>query len=293
MNGTAGRLRFHLFLWDATGAPEHLDHAVAAGEHLLATSDAVEAGERCWEIPPGYSDLSGTAPLGYGHGAAGIADALLDLYEATGAGRFRHAAQEAGRWLARQAVPALDDGTGLAWPVHSGGESMPAYWCHGATGIGRFFLHAAALDLLSDATELWRGAARAAARGARWIAPTQCHGLSGNIELLLDAYQASGDQFYLAEARELSRLLLAFGAEEGGLLRWPSDQPWVYGPDYMVGYAGVAVALLRLADPENRPHGLSRRGFRYPHPVACSGAAHAAAPERTAGRTGRQTRGVS
>jgi lantibiotic modifying enzyme len=250
-------------LWDATGAPKHLDHAVAAGEQLLAASLAAGDGERCWEIPPGFGDLSSTAPLGYAHGAAGIADVLLDLYEATAERRFRLAAQEAGRWLARQAVPALDDGTGLAWPMSPGGEPMPAYWCHGASGIGRFFLHAAALDLLPGAVDLSTGAARAAARGARWAAPTQCHGLSGNIEFLLDAYQASGDAEYLAEARVLGRLLMAFRSEEGGLLRWPSDWPWVFGPDYMVGYAGVALAWLRLADPENRPHGLSRSGFRY------------------------------
>lgn len=270
MNGTAGRLRFHLLLWDATGAPEHLDHAMAAGEQLLATFDSAVDGERCWIIPPGYGDLSGIAPLGYAHGTAGIADALLDLYEATGEARFRLAAQEAGRWLARQALPALDDGTGLAWPMSPGGEPMPAYWCHGASGIGRFFLHAANLDLLPDAADLWTGAARAAARGARWAAPTQCHGLSGNIEFLLDAYQASGAAEYLVEARSLGRLLMAFGAEDAGVLRWPSDLPWVFGPDYMVGYAGVALAWLRLADPENRPHGLSRSGFRYQGAAAAS-----------------------
>jgi lantibiotic modifying enzyme len=165
--------------------------------------------------------------------------------------------------LARQALPALDDETGLAWPMSPGGDPMPAYWCHGAVGIGRFFLHAAALDLLSEADGCWMGAARAAAQGARWAAPTQCHGLSGNIEFLLDCYQANGDPRYLADARLLARLLMAFHSEERGMLRWPSDWPWVFGPDYMVGYAGVAMALLRLADPEHRPHGLSRSGFRY------------------------------
>jgi hypothetical protein len=275
MNGTAGRLRFHLLLWDETGASEHLDHAVAAGEQLLATADEAGHGERCWVIPPGYGDLSGMAPLGYGHGAAGIADALLDLYEATGEAQYRFAAQEAGRWLTQLAVPSLDDGTGLAWPLSAGGAPMPAYWCHGASGIGRFFLHAAALDLLPDAVEMWTGAARTTAHGARWAPPTPCHGLAGNIEFLLDAYQASGGETYLAEARWLSQLLMAFRREDGELLRWPSDWPWVFGPDYMVGYAGVALALLRLADPENRPHGLSRRGFRHPDAVAFSALEHA------------------
>jgi hypothetical protein len=34
MNGTAGRLRFHLLLCDATGKAEHLGHAVDAVEQL-------------------------------------------------------------------------------------------------------------------------------------------------------------------------------------------------------------------------------------------------------------------
>jgi lantibiotic modifying enzyme len=86
--------------------------------------------------------------------------------------------------------------------------------------------------------------------------------LSGSIEFLLDAYQASGNQAYLAEARSLAHLLMAFQTQDGELLRWSSDWPWVFGPDYMVGYSGVALTLLRLAEPEDQPHALSRRAFR-------------------------------
>ena len=263
MNGTAGRLRFHLLLWDATGKAEHLDHAVEAGEQLLTTSREAGPAQRNWVIPPGYGDFSGKAPLGYAHGAAGIADALLDLFEASGDDRYRHAAEEAARWIAAHAVTALEDGTGLAWPMCAGGDPMPAYWCHGAAGIGQFFLHAATLDLMPDAHAMWTGAARTTARGTRWAGPTQCHGLSGSIEFLLDAYQASGDDAYLAEARSLSELLMAFQSEQDGILRWSSDWPWTYGADYMAGYAGVAVTLLRLADPDHQPRGMSRRGFRH------------------------------
>jgi hypothetical protein len=56
--------------------------------------------------------------------------------------------------------------------------------------------------------------------------------------------------------------LEAFAQEQDGVLAWPSDSPHVYSPDYMTGYAGVAVCLLRLSDPERLPHQLSREGFR-------------------------------
>jgi hypothetical protein len=75
-------------------------------------------------------------------------------------------------------------------------------------------------------------------------------------------FQATGDGAYLAEARSLARLLEAFSHEKDGLLVWPSDAPETFSPDYMTGYAGVAVCLLRLADPEELPHQLSREGFR-------------------------------
>lgn len=129
--------------------------------------------------------------------------------------------------------------------------------------MGRFFLHAAALDAIPDAADLAARAARTVARASRWAGPVQCHGLSGSIEYLLDMFQASGARAYLTEGRALGRLLEAFGQERGGQLVFPSESPVMVTPDYMVGYAGVAVCLLRLSEPERLPHQLSRRGFRH------------------------------
>jgi lantibiotic modifying enzyme len=261
-NGSAGRLRFHLIMWDETRDPEDLAHAVAAGEHLLTTMIGADDGQHRWAIPSGYGAMSGQSYLGYAHGAAGIADVLLDLFEVAADARFLDAARGAARWLARLAVPALDDGAGLCWPPTEGSEPVAAYWCHGAAGIGRFWLHAASLDLVPGAAILAHRAVVTTARSVRWAGPTQCHGLSGAIELLLDAYQATGNSDHLVEARVLERLLQAFAHESNDQLVWPSESPNVITPDYNVGYAGVVSTLLRLSDPERRPHSLSRRGFR-------------------------------
>ncbi len=117
--------------------------------------------------------------------------------------------------------------------------------------------------MIPGAADLAARAARTVARGARSLGPTQCHGLAGNIEFLLDMFQATGDGAYLAEARSLARLLEAFSHEKNGSLVWPSDVSDTFSPDYMTGYAGVAVCLLRLSDPERLPHQLSREGFRH------------------------------
>lgn len=265
-NGAAGRLRFHLWLLAETGEREHLQAALEAGEWLLSKAQEVaeSAGsELCWAIPSGYSGLSGNAYLGYAHGAAGIADALLDLFEATADGRFLLAAQSAGRWLVRQAVVTLRDGSGLDWPSVEGGTASMPFWCHGAAGIGRFFLHAAELDALPQARSTAERAAASVIMGARAAGPTQCHGLSGNIEFVLDAFQATGDYGYMREVWQLARLLEAFATERGEGLVWSSESPTVFSPDYMTGYAGVAMCLLRLAAAERLPHQLSLRGFQY------------------------------
>ena len=262
-SGTAGCLRFHLLLWDDLGTPDHLTAAVTAGRRLLSMAEDVGDGMLRWVMPPGYDGMSGQAYLGYAHGAAGIADALLDLFEATQDENFRLGAEAAGRWLAGLAVPTLDDESGLNWPEMEGQPLSRCFWCHGAAGIGRFWLHAASIDAIPESASIAAAAARTVARGARWIGPTQCHGLAGNIEFLLDMFQATGDRAYWAEAGSLARLLEAFAVERDGLLVWPSESPGMYTPDYMVGYAGVAMCLLRLSDPHHRHHQLSRRGFRY------------------------------
>jgi lantibiotic modifying enzyme len=259
-NGTAGRLRFHLFLWDETGDREHLRDALAAGEALLAAAEDTGDGLR-WSIPPGYDLLSGNAYLGYAHGAAGIGDALLDLCDATGDERFLRAAQGAGRWLARLAFPALEHGDGLNWPITEGGDLFGPFWCHGAAGIGRFFMNAATHGALLHAADLAARAARTVGHGARWAGTTQCHGLAGTIEFLLDMAQATGQRSYLHDAHTLARLMQAFASERDGLLVFPSEGVHVFSPDYLVGYAGVATCLLRLGDPERLPHLMSRRGF--------------------------------
>jgi tRNA A-37 threonylcarbamoyl transferase component Bud32 len=273
-NGTAGRLRFHLLLWDATFDREQLQYALAAGEILIAAAeDAPYApGGIQWRIPDGYEDLSGATQLGYAHGLAGIADALLDLYETTGDKQWWEPARRAVATLEQTATRRayLPNELSLDWPTRHGGDYFGPFWCHGAAGIGQFLLHAARLDVAPGAMELALGAARSVARGSRRAGPTQCHGLAGNIEFLLDVFQGTGDSAYLREAYSLAEILKAYASEQAGGLEWPSESPVIFTPDYMVGYAGVLPCLLRLADPERRPRQLSGAGFHFGLPTGRS-----------------------
>jgi tRNA A-37 threonylcarbamoyl transferase component Bud32 len=261
-NGTAGRLRFHLLVWDATKASEHLRNAESAAEALLENV-TVSGEEAFWVIPPGYESLSGTANLGYAHGAAGIADALLDLYEVTGDQRLIGVVRRVTNWLRRLAIPSLNDGSGLNWPIDLNGESFGPFWCHGAAGVGRFFLHAAHLGISDDCLNLANRAATTVSEGALWAGPTQCHGLAGNIEFLIDMFQATQEKKFLTRACFLGSVLETFAIKNGKRLSWQSETPGVVTPDYLVGYAGVSTCLLRLAVPHNMPHQLSRSGFQW------------------------------
>lgn len=259
-HGAAGRALFHLWMYGALGTEVDLDAAVRAGNFLVGTGTPDGDGA-CWVIPAGYEGLSGNAYTGYAHGAAGVADALLSLYETTQDPRYLTSARAALRWLERVAVPVLD-GRGLNWPPTVGRPVSLAHWCHGAAGVGLAFLHAARLGVEPTAWPVVRKAARAAAAFHRAGDVTQCHGLAGKIEFLVDVYQATCAPEWLDEARALGRLVGAYAIETAHTVEWASEDVTVRSPDFMVGYAGVAASLLRLVEPDRRPRALSALGVR-------------------------------
>src|SRR5206468_2161739 len=97
----------------------------------------------CWPLPATANQVTGSRYLGYAHGAAGIADALLDYVAIAGDAQALRVVQGAARWVVALARPALADGSGLAWQAEAGAAAAAALWCHGAAGIGRFLFHCA------------------------------------------------------------------------------------------------------------------------------------------------------
>jgi hypothetical protein len=243
-NGTAGRVRFHLRMWAATGDPGELSAAETGGRHLLAAAES-DAGTLSWTIPPGYGSLSGVAHTGYAHGAAGIADALLDLYEATGQPVYLDAAAAGGRWLVRLASVTAE---GLSMPVSPGQAPGGAAWCRGTAGLGQFLLHAARLNALPQAGRLARAAADATAATGRGGTPTVCHGLAGSIDLLVETSKQFDPRRWAGALTELASLLQAFLCLGPGGLACRGEDPDLPTPDLMVGAAGVALSFLSLSD---------------------------------------------
>jgi hypothetical protein len=243
-HGTAGRLHFHLLLWDATGAPDQLAAAQAAGDDHCRRAVNTGDGGCGWPLPPAF----GAAPLpGYAEGAAGIGDALLDLFAATGDARYRATAGRAARRLAARALPTLAGGSGLTWPrapgAAPGGPGLDA----GAAGVGRFLLHAGTAGLLPEAMTLAAGAAQTAAHAGRAAGPRRGDGLAGDIAFLLDLFQATGDPVYRAHAATLGTILAVFAADQLDRFATPlaAGTPWA-APD-LPTVADLIPCLLRLA----------------------------------------------
>ncbi|MFN8024707.1 MAG: lanthionine synthetase LanC family protein [Acidimicrobiales bacterium] len=270
-NGIAGRLRAHLLAWRTSGERRDLDDAVAAAHRLLATATH-QCGATRWPYPAGHGELSDRQHHGYAHGSAGIADALLDLLAVLSADaesgtdvelqvRLRRAVEGAVRGLAAAARPrpARD---GLVWTLHhdaAATDLSEPYWCHGATGIARFLIRAHRADrhgLLTldvDVEPIIRGAVVAIAERTQ-LGASQCHGLAGSVELLVDAADALDTVDHPAigaEAQRLASLLPAFlGPRDDEL-----DPSW--NPSMMTGAAGTARAAARAARPTALPALLS------------------------------------
>jgi type 2 lantibiotic biosynthesis protein LanM len=253
MGGAAGCLAVLSALYHTQPSQSTLRCAVQCGEHLLSNIQPMTQGA-AWN-----NGLYSKQPLaGFSHGAAGIAWALLQLYELTGDQRYKAAAFD-GFAYERSAFSAKDgnwrdlrelDGLEAGLLSEQASESLMVAWCHGAPGVGLSRLGALkyAEDGQIDA-EIRTALSTTVADGllANF---SLCHGSLGNLELLLKAsatYESESlrDQTYL----RASSILDAIDAA-GWLCGVPLG---VETPGLMLGLAGIGYQLLRLADPQSIP----------------------------------------
>ena len=230
------------------GRSAALDKAVLWGEHLLADRVADElTGLRAW------ATAKEVASVGFAHGAAGIASALLQLATATGRRDFYLAAIEAfdfERLMWHEA--------GQNW-CDSRVEPQPYMWgwCHGAPGVGLGRI--AALDLLEPEHEegvvldLHR-AIKASILARIPGIDTLCCGYLGRIDFLLEAGRLLGNTSLVEKARALMRERIERASREGYLFSQGMETPEPHlGLGLWQGPTGLAYFLLRMARPEIFP----------------------------------------
>ena len=218
---------------------------LACGERLLVKAvGAPAAGRQAlgWRMP-----LAGNRLLaGISHGAAGIALALLRLYDRTRDARFLDAAL-GGVAFER----SVFDESEQNWPDlrlgAEGADGKSAHfmwaWCHGAPGIG--LARIAGLPWLDDA-DVRREidvAVRSTLEHGFGENHSLCHGDLGNLELLFAAGREE-------EAWSIAAGIVDNIRTEGWLGGLPGN---IETPGLMAGLSGIGYGLARLARPEIFP----------------------------------------
>ncbi len=262
-----GLLAIHELLRQAsvrspTSADDGLLDAASRAAHVLGETAQRDAFGASWPDP---ACPDAPALCGLGHGASGPAWAIAEAAWATGvtgASGLPPVVEQALRyergWFSADRC---------AWadlrepPVHGARGDWPAWtsaWCHGAFGIGavRWRIHERTGDLTAlaeasaavDAARAFVTSAARALRSGGCGDVTLCHGLGGAIELMLLAYEITGEADHLRAARRAGELVLATRAANQG--RWTLGlRRAELVPGLFTGLAGIGVTMLRLHDP--------------------------------------------
>jgi type 2 lantibiotic biosynthesis protein LanM len=243
MSGTAGAILGMLTLYQATADPAVLEQATTCGHHLLDHRTASDTGLKAWRT------LNGKLLTGFSHGAAGIAYALLRLFEITQDAVFLDAATEAISYERSTFSPVAQN-----WPdFRSEKPAFPNSWCHGASGIGLARL--GGLTIL-DTDEI-RQDIETALQTSQKLGVQEidhlCCGNFGRIEMLLVGAQQLGRSEFSETAQKQAARAVHRAESTGSFQIFPTLFKGTYNPGFFQGTAGIGYELLRLAYPEKLP----------------------------------------
>ncbi|ROQ35544.1 serine/threonine protein kinase [Streptomyces sp. PanSC19] len=221
-------------------------HRAAADRHLAVAADCdrlLASGTA--RLSPAGSDTAGGAALreGMAHGEAGVACFLLAYGGATG---DPDAIGRSEKAVARLAAVTPDIVAAAAEP---GAARSYGSWCRGLAGIGTVLVRAAArLDEPRYLDLAGRAARACAALARRMPLVTQCCGLAGVGELMVDLAEASASEEFRDAAETVALLVLS---RSGGTWSRPVfPDPGLARPSatWAGGSAGVLAFFRRLRD---------------------------------------------
>jgi len=250
MGGSAGCILNLLSLYSVQPSVRTLDVALQCGDRLLTTAKPMPEGVA-------WTTTNSDTPLGgFSHGSAGIAFSLFKLAEISGQERYLHTALAALAYDRSLFLPERQNWADLRdLSLLLGAETQEPHsmvaWCHGAPGIGLSRL--GILRYMDNATireEIAIALRTTLAVGVNGGNHSLCHGMLGNVELLLMATHLLDDPSY-SEALERVTAMIVDSIDEHG---WVPGVPLgVETPGLMVGLAGIGYELLRLAAPQQVP----------------------------------------
>lgn len=247
--GAAGLVVFLVRLARATGDPTYVQEAGEIVDVLVQGARPAPKGTPgChWPAPTRARDSYGSPLLGLAHGATGIALALVEFAIATGDQRALGVARGVAELLLAEAQPHPDGG--WDWRENLRDDSMRLQGqCHGAVGVGQFFLRLARVEAEASYLEAAEQAAITAAREIPHRTVTGiCHGLAGDGHLLLDCQETVGSSRLRRDAAACASRLQRFrDPNRAGSYALPAAGG--ARPDLLNGDAGVGSFYLRLAN---------------------------------------------
>ncbi|NMG07797.1 type 2 lantipeptide synthetase LanM [Brasilonema sp. UFV-L1] len=241
MLGAAGAILGLLALHRATANSTVLEQAIICGHHLLNNRTPSDAGFRTW------ATLNGKLLTGFSHGAAGIAYALLQLYETTQDTVFLEAAQEAIAYERSVFSSEAINWPDLRWEKAS---FTARSWCHGAPGIGLARLGSLKiLDTPEIRQEIEVALKKTQQFGLQGV-DNICCGNFGKMEVLIVAAQQLSRPELLQTVKRQASSLVAKAQQIGSFYlshHLPKD---AYIPSLFMGTAGIGYELLRIAYPD-------------------------------------------
>jgi serine/threonine protein kinase len=240
-HGAAGQGMAAIICSQLLGRPEFFGAAGRCAAFLLDS----QSSDGSWVLPEGVRAMSGSVYTGFAHGVAGIISFLASYARFADSDSARAAAERGGQWLLETARPG-PLGLSLWWPLNPQTNEAWAWWCHGAPGISLAFV---ALFELTGKLK-YAAAVRACLRGhpkdVRNPNMSQCHGLSGLGEILIEAHRVLREEEWLQRAQTLGQLLSNLVRREPAGASWLVENPYQATPDLMIGTGGVIHFLARL-----------------------------------------------
>ena len=247
-SGSAGAILGLLSLFEQSPDAYLLDQAVACGQHLLQTRATAASGCRAWVT------LNDAFLTGFSHGAAGIAYALVRLYEKAPDPEFLNAAREAIAYKSCVFSPQAGNWPDFRFP-QSGAPVFTTTWCHGAPGIALARL--GGLKWLDS--EPVRSDIDAALETTRQALLTGrevdhlCCGTLGRIETLFKAGQVLSRRDLTEIAFQVSTSVIGSAERRGSYSLFASLPDGIDNPGFFQGTSGIGYQWLRLAYPDRFP----------------------------------------
>lgn len=252
--GNAGMSLIYLNAYDLTNEMKYLKSAIKAANILVSRAIVID------NKGVGWVGSTNQRPLaGFSHGNAGIALALLKIYDRTGDLQYYETAQRA--ILYENTLYRQETNNWLDMRIFNGVEVKnlgdPVSWCHGASGI--LLSRIKMLPYVNEAfreiikSDIKKSIEKMVSNGKIQM-QCLCHGNIGNIEILLEAARILGNNDLENFAKNILDKSVVEGSESGWSIGLTGKETNV---GFMLGLSGIGYSLLRFRYPGVFPSILS------------------------------------